>query len=90
MNELHRVRPPLIFLMLRYLFMHTCTAVMNAECLFDALVIVNVLGSIPWLRLFKSLRVRYCSRALESLMRDACFQVQVVDSYEAIISLIFM
>ena len=76
--------------MLRYLFMHTCTAVMNTECLFDALVIVNLLGSISWLRLFKSLRVRYCSRALESLMRDACFQVQVVDSYEAIISLIFM
>lgn len=81
---------PLIFLMLRYLFMHTCTAVINAECLFDALVIVKLLSSIPWLRLFKSLRVRYCSRALESLMRDACFQVQVVDSYEAIISLIFM
>ena len=69
--------------MLRYLFMHTCTAVINAECLFDALVIVNLLGSIPWLRLLKSLRVRYCSL-------DACFQVQVVDSYEAIISLIFM
>ena len=81
---------PLIFLMLRYLFMHTCTAVMNAECLFDALVIANLLSSIPWLRLFKSLRVRYCSRALESLMRDACFQVQVVDSYKAIISVIFM
>ena len=68
MNELHRVRPLLIFLMLRYLFMHTCTALMNAECLFDALVIVNLLGSISWLRLFKSLRVRYCSRALESLV----------------------